>query len=54
MSEDSHLLTEEAGPLLIVTLNRPEKLNALSGQLMKLFEAAVHRFRDTQIGRAHV
>lgn len=47
MSEDPHLLTEEAGPILIATLNRPEKLNALSGQLMKLFEAAVHHFRDT-------
>jgi len=47
MSEDPHLLTEEAGPILIATLNRPQKLNALSGQLMKLFEAAVHRFRDT-------
>ena len=30
-----------------ITLNRPEKLNALSAQLMKLFEAAVHHFRDT-------
>jgi enoyl-CoA hydratase len=47
MSEDPHLLTEEAGPILIATLNRPEKLNALSGSLMKLFEAAVHHFRDT-------
>ena len=47
MSEEPHLLTEEAGPLFIATLNRPEKLNALSGQLMKLFEAAVHHFRDT-------
>lgn len=47
MSEEPHLLTEEAGPILIATLNRPEKLNALSGQLMKLFETAVHHFRDT-------
>ena len=47
MSEDPHLLTEETGPVLIATLNRPEKLNALSGQLMGLFEAAVHHFRDT-------
>ena len=47
MSEVPHLLTEEAGPIFIATLNRPEKLNALSGQLMKLFEAAVHHFRDT-------
>jgi enoyl-CoA hydratase len=47
MSEEPHLLTEETGPILIATLNRPEKLNALSGTLMGLFEAAVHRFRDT-------
>jgi len=47
MSEDPHLLTKESGPIFIATLNRPEKLNALSGQLMSLFEAAVHHFRDT-------
>jgi len=47
MSEEPHLLTEEAGPLLVATLNRPEKLNAMSGQMMQLFEAAVHHFRDT-------
>ena len=47
MSEEPHLLTEESGPILIATLNRPEKLNALSGQLMRLFEAAVHHLRDT-------
>ena len=47
MTEDPHLLTEDAGPILIATLNRPAKLNALSGQTMRLFEAAVHRFRDT-------
>ena len=47
MSEEPHLLTEEAGAILIATLNRPEKLNALSGRMMSLFEAAVHHFRDT-------
>jgi enoyl-CoA hydratase len=47
MSEDPHLLTEEAGPVLIATLNRPEKLNAMSGPMMRLFESAVHHFRDT-------
>jgi enoyl-CoA hydratase len=47
MSDEPHLLTEEDGAILIVTLNRPEKLNALSGQTMALFEAALHRFRDT-------
>jgi enoyl-CoA hydratase len=47
MSEEPHLLTEESGPVFIATLNRPEKLNALSGAMMSLLEAAVHHFRDT-------
>ena len=47
MSEAPHLLTEEDGAILVATLNRPEKLNALTGQTMALFEAALHRFRDT-------
>jgi enoyl-CoA hydratase/carnithine racemase len=47
MSEAPHLLTEEDGAILIATLNRPEKLNALTGETMALFEAALHRFRDT-------
>ena len=47
MSEAPHLLTEEHGAILIATLNRPEKLNALTGQMMALFETALHRFRDT-------
>ena len=47
MPDAPHLLTELDGAILIATLNRPEKLNALSGQLMELFEAALHRFRDT-------
>jgi enoyl-CoA hydratase len=47
MSEEApHLLTEEDGAVLIATLNRPEKLNALSGQTMALFEQALLRFRD--------
>jgi enoyl-CoA hydratase len=47
MSEAAHLLTQDDGAILIATLNRPEKLNALSGETMTLFEAALHRFRDT-------
>ena len=47
MSEAPHLLVEEDGAILIATLNRPEKLNALSAETMSLFEQAVHRFRDT-------
>lgn len=44
--EQPHLLTHEDGAILIATLNRPEKLNALSAQTMDLFEKALHRFRD--------
>jgi len=47
ISEPAHLLTEDNGAVLIATLNRPGKLNALSGDTMRLFEAALHRFRDT-------
>jgi len=47
MSEAPHLLVEEDGALLIATLNRPEKLNAMTGQMMALFEQALHRLRDT-------
>jgi enoyl-CoA hydratase len=45
--EQPHLLTAVDDAILIVTLNRPEKLNALTAQTMQLFEAALHRFRDT-------
>lgn len=47
MSEAPHLLTHDEGAILIATLNRPDKLNALTGQTMKLFEEALQRFRDT-------
>ena len=48
MTEDApHMLVEEDGAILICTLNRPEKLNALSRETMEIFEQAVHRFRDT-------
>jgi enoyl-CoA hydratase len=47
LPEAPHLLTEEDGAILICTLNRPDKLNALSDQTMALFEEALHRFRDT-------
>jgi len=47
MAEAPHLLVEEDGAILIATLNRPDKLNALSSQTMALFEQALHRFRDT-------
>lgn len=45
--EPPHLLTEESDGILIATLNRPDKLNAISRQMMDLLTDAVLRFRDT-------
>lgn len=47
MSDAPHLLVEEDGAILIATLNRPDKLNAITAEMMALFEQALHRFRDT-------
>ena len=47
MSEAPHLLVEEDGGIIICTLNRPEKLNAMTQQMMELFSDAMIRFRDT-------
>ena len=38
--EDQHLLTQRRGHVLIVTMNRPETRNALSGPMMRGMEAA--------------
>ena len=38
--DDQHLLTERRGHTLIVTMNRPEARNALSGPMMRGMEAA--------------
>ena len=47
MADEPHLLTSEQDGILIVSLNRPDKLNALSGETMQLFEEALLRFRDS-------
>jgi enoyl-CoA hydratase/carnithine racemase len=48
MTEEApHLLVTEEDGILIAKLNRPDKLNALSLQLMRSFSDAVDRFRDT-------
>jgi enoyl-CoA hydratase len=49
MSEAPHLLvdTPEDG-IIVATLNRPDKLNAITPQMMELLTAAVLRFRDSE------
>ena len=47
MSEAPHLLVSEEDGILIATFNRPDKLNAMSSQLMQLLGDAVERYRDT-------
>jgi enoyl-CoA hydratase len=40
MTEEPHLLTEQRGPVLIVTMNRPQARNALSAQMLSLLRQA--------------
>ena len=47
MSESPHLLVHDEDGILVATFNRPEKLNAMSNQLMRSLESALERFRDT-------
>jgi len=47
VTEQPHLLVTEDDGILIATFNRPDKLNAMSAQLMTLLEEAVLRYRDT-------
>lgn len=48
MSEEPHLLTREEDGIMICTLNRPQKLNAMTNEMFELFEVALHRFRDSE------
>jgi enoyl-CoA hydratase/carnithine racemase len=46
--EEPHMLVEVVeGNILVATFNRPDKLNAMSLDLMRILEDAVDRFRDT-------
>lgn len=47
MTEEPHLLVSEDDGILIATFNRPDKLNAMSAELMRLLGDAVARYRDT-------
>lgn len=48
MTQDApHLLVHDENHILVVTFNRPEKLNAMSLELTRALEEAVVRFRDT-------
>jgi enoyl-CoA hydratase/carnithine racemase len=48
MSEEPHMLVDVVEDnILVATFNRPEKLNAMSFDLMAILEEAVHRYRDT-------
>ncbi len=47
MTDAPHLLVTQDDSILIATFNRPEKLNAMSTELMRTLEAAVEQYRDT-------
>jgi enoyl-CoA hydratase len=47
MSEQPPLLIAEQEGILIATFNRPDKLNAMSVQLVRSLFEAIERFRDT-------
>lgn len=48
MTEAPPLLTAVADGILIATLNRPDKLNALNKPMLALLDEAIARFRDTR------
>jgi enoyl-CoA hydratase/carnithine racemase len=48
MTEEPHMLVDIVeDSILVATFNRPDKLNAMSFELMQILEEAVERFRDT-------
>jgi enoyl-CoA hydratase/carnithine racemase len=47
MTDAPHMLVGEEDGILIATFNRPEKLNAMSLELMETLIKAIERFRDT-------
>ncbi len=47
MTDEPHLLVTEDDGILIATFNRPDKLNAMSTELMRSLETAVDHYRET-------
>ncbi len=54
MSADSDILVERDGPVMIVTFNRPERLNALSGDMLMRLGEIFSQARDDASVRAVV
>jgi enoyl-CoA hydratase/carnithine racemase len=48
MNSFSPLIVVEEDGIIVCTLNRPDKLNAMNGEMMELFRAALTRLRDTE------
>lgn len=47
MAEAPHMLVEIQGPIVICTLNRPEKLNAMTQGMMDIFREALTLLRNS-------
>lgn len=47
MSEAPHLLIDRQDGVLIATLNRPDKLNAITDEMMAALETSLHELRDS-------
>ena len=47
MADEPPLLTDVVDGILIATLNRPDKLNAINQPMLALIDEAIARFRDT-------
>ncbi len=47
MTADAPMLVDVDDNILIATFNRPEKLNAINFEVMRILEDAVSRFRDS-------
>jgi enoyl-CoA hydratase/carnithine racemase len=53
-SSPSSILVESDGPIVTVTLNRPERRNGLDSAMLREFEAVLHRIRDDRTTKAVV